>query len=632
VTAPLAGGPGFKIADGYVEVHGVTDRRSVIAAADAVTRGVSDQMTTGVAFSNLREGGRKMGAVLGEHGGPAAAREVTEGMSTWIDQGESAGHVDTAGRKLGRLLGRSSGSPFVEHLLEQIARDADTRAPGPGTGTPTGDPGRDGGRGGDDSFLPRSGGEGGRGGNGSTGRGRTGTAGPAGKDADREGRSIGDRMGQAAVGGFLDAFTGGFRGLGSLVTANPVFGTAAIAIGIGLAVAAAPAFGAAFAAALIGGAGLGVIGLGAFLLKDDPQIKAAAGKLGKTAGSVFKGAAQPLIEPFVNSMAILENLLVKIGPDLTEMFMAIAPAIVPLTRGFAGFVEGALPGFLELIKAATPFLMDLENSLPLFGEHIGKFLSIIADAGPGATAFFNDFLNLLGILLVAFGHFINVLAGMYQGTRTIILTLVDVFVFLYKGVKANIDLIINIFQAWYNAVRDVFFKARRDSDGFVGFLKALPGKVGEAIKGVPGKIKGVFADAGRWLESAGGKIIAGLIRGIKNAIPDLNGILDWVTDRIPDWKGPPERDRRLLEPTGESIMQGLGRGIERGAQGVKRDLGGLTAALPGAATAQAPTMARTHMGNVIIQITGVWDFSKGVPDELTSRLYRALDRYEKAYA
>jgi hypothetical protein len=632
VTAPLAGGPGFKIADGYVEVHGVADRRSVIAAADAVTRGVSDQMTTGVAFSNLREGGRKMGAVLGEHGGPAAARGVTEGMSTWIDQGESAGHVDTAGRKLGQLLGRSSGSPFVEHLLDQIARDADTRAPGPGAGTPTGDP-RDRGDGRDDAgrFLPRSGGEGGRGGAGSGGRGLPGRTGEAGKDAEKEGRSIGDRMGRAAAGGFLDAFTGGFRGLGSLVTANPVFGTAAIAIGIGLAVVAAPAFGAAFAAALIGGAGLGVIGLGAFLLKDDPQIKAAAGKLGKTASSTFKGAAQPLVEPFVNSMAILENLLVKIGPDLTEMFTAIAPAIVPLTRGFAGFVEGALPGFLELIKAATPFLMDLENSLPLFGEHIGKFLSIIADAGPGATAFFNDFLNLLGILLVAFGHFINVLAGMYEGSRAIILTLVDVFVFLYRGVKANIDLIINIFQAWYNAVKDVFFKARRDSDGFVGFLKALPGKVAEAISAVPGKVKGVFADAGSWLKAGGERIIAGLIRGIKDAIPGLTGILDWVTDMIPDWKGPPERDRRLLEPTGESIMQGLGRGIERGAQGVKRDLGGLTAALPGAAT-QAPTMARTHMGNVIIQITGVWDFTKGVPDELTSRLYRALDRYEKAYA
>jgi hypothetical protein len=636
MTSP--GGAGFKIADGYVEVHGVVDRRSVVAAADAVTRGVSDQMTTGVAFANLRDGGRKMGAVLGEHGGPSAAREVTEGLTQWIDQGAGAGNVQNAGTKLGQLLGRSSGSPFVEHLLDEIVREVQTRnVAGSGGGvdgdTGTGTPGggssrdRDGGR--DPGGRAGIGRGGGSGGDGSTGRGRSGPAGPSGKDADRHGRTLGTQMGMAAVGGFLDAFTGGFRGLGTMIAANPVVGTIAILLGTALAVAAAPAFAAAFAAALIGGAGLGLIGLGAFLLKDDPEVRKAASSLAETAKSVFKGGAQVLADPFIASMGILEDLLRKIGPDITEMFFAIAPAIVPLTRGFAGFVEQALPGFVDLIKVATPFLMDLENTLPRFGEHVGKFLSVIAEAGPGASQFFRDFLHLLGLALVFFGHFITTLTAMYSSTRTIILLIVDVFRFLGHQVKGSIDFMVGVFQRWYNVVKGIFLSARRESDGFVGFLKALPGKAWDALKPTPDRIKALFSKAGDWLRDAGSRIIGGLIRGIKDAIPGLSGVLDWVTDKIPDWKGPAERDRGLLEPTGEMIMGGLAKGIRKGADGVRADLAGLTSQIPAAVGVPAPVSA----GPVTINIQGVWDFTDGrVPGNLVAALYRALDRYQKAYA
>lgn len=618
---------GFKIADGYVEVHGVVDRRSVILAADRVTRGVSDQMTTGVAFSNLREGGRKMGAVLGEHGGPNAARELTEGIASHIDGGGSAGNIDTAGQSLGRLLGRSGGSPFVEHIIAEVNRRANAMpsigAPGGGGDGTTGDP-RDRG-GGRDRGMP-SPGVPGRGGD--SGGGRRGPAGPSGKDAEREGSRLGQQLALGALGSFMRTFSDGFSGPFRAILANPIIGTAAIALGAGLAALAAPAFAAAFAAALIGGAGLGVIGLGAFLLRDDPEVKKAAGKLKDTAGRVFKGGAQVLVEPFVNSMAILENLLVKIGPDITEMFFAIAPAIVPLTRGFAGFVEAALPGFIELIKAATPFLMDLEHTLPRFGEHIGKFMAIIAEAGPAATVFFRDFLHLLGILLVAFGIFVTTLANVYEQTRSIILLLVDVFMFLGRQIEGSFKAIKRVIGEWYDFWRDIFVSARRDSDGFVGFLKALPGKVWEAIKGIPGRVKSVFADAGSWLKRAGSDIIAGLIRGIKDAIPGLSGVLDWVTGMIPDWKGPAERDRKLLEPTGQMIMQGLGRGIVRGADDVRGQLGQVTASLPAAA---AP-MITTNAGGITINIhTSISRWSE-VPGEVIAQLDAALSRYRKAYA
>jgi hypothetical protein len=631
MTSPGAGG--FKIADGYVEVHGVVDRRSVIAAADQVTRGVSDQMTTGVAFSNLRDGGRKMGAVLGEHGGPNAAREVTEGLGQWIDQGASAGHVSSAGEKLGNLLGRSSGSPFVEHMLAEIDRAVEARVSaggggGSGDADTVGAPGGPGGGGGDGRIGTGRGGAGGRGGDGDSGRGRTGSTGPSGKDAENHGRSLGATMGQAAVGGFLDSFTGGFRGLGTLITANPVVGTAAIALGGGLALLAAPAFAAAFSAALIGGAGLGVIGLGAWLLRDDPKVKAAASKLGNTAKSVFTGAAQPLAGPFERALNIFDQLLKDIAPDLTEMFTAISPSIEPLARGISGFIKEAMPGFLDLIKAATPFLSDLENTLPRFGEHIGKFLSLIADSGPQASLFFRDFIHLIGLLLTWFGYLIVGLSSMYAASRTIILTIVDVFMFFYNQAKWSLEQVIKFFGRLKDFIAGVWRAIKGDTDGFVDFLKKLPGRAWDAVKDAPNRIKKVFSSAFEWLKDAGGKIIGGLIRGIKDAIPGLTGVLDWVTGMIPDWKGPEDKDRKLLEPTGRMIMGGLTSGIKQGADDVRVELAGLTDQL-----GRRPTPAPAVPGHLTVNIQGVWDFTNGrVPGALVAELYRALNRYEKSYA
>lgn len=622
---------GFKIADGYVEVHGVVDRRSVIMAADQITRGVSDQMTTGVAFGNLREAGRKMGGVVGEHAGPSAARETTEGLASWIDQGAASGHVRTAGTRLGELLGRESGSPFVEHLLAEITRRAEAgtggggAGPDVGTGTlPPGDRGDGRGR-----YVGPGAPSGGNGGNGGRGRaGGDGGRGGAGGNAEVEGRTIGETLGKGAVAGFMSAFFEGLRSPLSMAANNPVIGTAALVIGGALGVLAAPAFGAAFSSALLLTGGLGVIGLGAWLLKDDPKVKAAATKLSNTAKKTFTDAAQPLAGPFERSLGLIEQMLVDISPQLKEMFAAIAPAIEPLTRGLIGFIKEMMPGFIDLIKAAEPFLADLENTLPRFGEHVGKFLTLIAENGPGAAAFFRDFIHVIGLILVGFGNFVSFLTGMYQASRAIFLLLVHAIQGLYWSAKVPIDLLIQAFRNWYNFWRDIFYKARRDSDGFVDFLKKLPGKVWEAVKATPDKLKSIFANAYEWLQRAGERIIGGLIRGIKNAIPGLSSVLDWVTDKIPDWKGPEDKDAKLLEPTGVTIMAGLGRGIARGAGDLRDQLGDVTASIPRAA-APASSVA---MGGITINIHTSISSWREVPDEVITALDAALNRYRKAYA
>ena len=102
---------------------------------------------------------------------------------------------------------------------------------------------------------------------------------------------------------------------------------------------------------------------------------------------------------------------------------------------------------------------------------------------------------------------------------------------------------------------------------------------------LPGRILGALGNLGSLLWSAGSDLIGGLISGITSRIGELTSTLSSITNLIPDWKGPPERDARLLEPSGQLIMQGLSRGLELGSRGVERQLAAFTGDLAGAGSA-----------------------------------------------
>jgi len=75
-----------------------------------------------------------------------------------------------------------------------------------------------------------------------------------------------------------------------------------------------------------------------------------------------------------------------------------------------------------------------------------------------------------------------------------------------------------------------------------------------------------LGNAADWLVGVGWDIIRGLARGITDAAGDvLQGALNAVTAKIPAWKGPADKDARLLYETGRVIIAGLSKGIEDAA-------------------------------------------------------------------
>ncbi len=106
----------------------------------------------------------------------------------------------------------------------------------------------------------------------------------------------------------------------------------------------------------------------------------------------------------------------------------------------------------------------------------------------------------------------------------------------------------------------------------------------EFMRGIPGRIKGVFASAGTWLASAGRAIIDGLVAGIRGAFDRVKSTLNELTSFLPSWKGPPSTDRVILRGAGQMVIQGFVDGLESQYQNARRSLGGFTDSLAGVGT------------------------------------------------
>lgn len=393
------------------------------------------------------------------------------------------------------------------------------------------------------------------------------------------GRSVGERIADGASKGFLSRFGDSIKGA---LPTSPWVIAAGTAIGAALAIPVS----AALTGGLLGGAGVGLIGLGALILKEEPEVKNAAGRLMKTVASVFKDAASPLATPIAEALEMVRWAVIRWGPQFSEMFALIAPAVKPLTEGLIGFVSNVLPGIVELIREATPFLIYLAGQLPRLGEYIGGFFRIIDGGGPEAAIFFNDLITTVGLLLLAVGAFIRVATELYPLFRTIVLlSPIGAFLGLINVIWQTRDAVNSFasqakatFQRLSDFVSGIFRSMRNEPEAWVKF-----------ILGIPGRILRGLGDLDDLLWGAGRSIMQGLINGLRSMVGPLENTLGWITDMIPNWKGPEDKDRVLLQPAGEAIMGGLIRGIHGERRALEAELGSVTSLIQGTPLTSPPS-------------------------------------------
>lgn len=178
---------------------------------------------------------------------------------------------------------------------------------------------------------------------------------------------------------------------------------------VGVAAASAPAIAAVIGGAVSAGFGLGVIGVGALSLKNDPAVAGALSELKADVASVFTNSAGPLAGPLADGLNELDGAVKAIEPDLVKMFTAAAPAAKALFDGVSAFVSDAGPKFAQTMVNAAPAVEELAQDIPRFGDALVTAIEDMSQGAGNAQAL-HDVFTILDGTIIGLGKGIEILS------------------------------------------------------------------------------------------------------------------------------------------------------------------------------------------------------------------------------
>lgn len=283
-----------------------------------------------------------------------------------------------------------------------------------------------------------------------------------------------------------------------------------------------------------------------FLNGNRPVVIAFAAVLG--VGAIALGV-------FSIAMAAV-NAVMLLNP-ITLVVVALAALAAALTYAythsekFRAIVDAAWAG----IKAATSAVFPV----------ITKTVSVAFDVLK------TIFLNFTGPGLII-KHWDKIKSAT-SAAWGVIKSLVSAAIGVVKAQVAGIQAVVGVVTGAWNSVRSATSSAWNAVKDAV--QRAVTSLV-NAVEGIKGKVTGALTGAATLLYNAGVSIIQGLIDGINSMIGKVTGKLKELTDKIPDWKGPPAKDKTLLRQAGRDILDGLIAGFDDGLAGVETSLEKLT--------------------------------------------------------
>lgn len=404
---------------------------------------------------------------------------------------------------------------------------------------------------------------------------------------------------RAGIGSAFSSAMTGLRSLSGSVGSNPVVGMIAWALAVAVAAAFAPALGAMLGGLIVSVSGIGIVGLGVALLKNEPEVKKAAEKLTNTIKTVFKAAAQPMAAPLKQAILGLEETAREVAPQIKGLFRNLvdAGAINRLKEGLDGLVKNTLPGLGQMMRTSAPVWEGMRVLLEKIGSGLSKMFNAIGTKSPEMGQALKDLGTVIEMTLLALGGFLAFLADMYGKVRPYLVKVVQAFQWMYDVLVGHsiVPDMVNAIIMWFaqlpiragrvlSSLPGVLFRAANDAGARM--RRAISNGLDSAnrlLGGLPGRARRALGGLGGTLYSAGQGLIRGFISGINSMLGSLRATLGGVTAMLPDWKGPAERDATILTPAGRSVIQGFQDGIAAQVPSLQRQLQGLTGSMPGMA-------------------------------------------------
>jgi phage-related protein len=349
-------------------------------------------------------------------------------------------------------------------------------------------------------------------------------------------------------------------------------------------------------------------------------------------GPIIQEIATVLGGVLVQALTELQPLFDALGPAIAQLAAEFLPQLIPLIDQFGQLLMAWLPilgPIVDLLIALMPTIIALSEGFQITLPLLTGIVAVLAASTEGFVAFASAIISTVGAI---FGWISSAQAavggwsGIWESIKSIfadgiafisnaIGSIVSFFAALPGRVAGAIGGIPAILSGlWASAMGAAISAVSSGIAQIVSFLAGLPGRAASALSGVGGAVMGAFAGAGGWLLSAGRNIVQGLINGIEGMIGSLQSTLGRITSLIPDWKGPRERDRRLLRPAGQAIITGLGEGIGDRVPDLRRQLESLTGDIPLTVVAGATPVA-TSPATTAVPVQPV-----GVDHELLARL------------
>lgn len=340
-------------------------------------------------------------------------------------------------------------------------------------------------------------------------------------------------------------------------------------------------------------------------------------------------AAEVLVKPFLQMQQAVSDVFER---ELTPVFKQLAKVMVPLSQGMQGIAEAVSNMFRSIVNGMTS-VKGLELIRDIFHQ-IAHAIDIIAPSMAPLTeawltlidAGVKEFVNIapsLAGLTETFAKFVEwaddtgVLADAFEFLGTIIIGLLALF---FALVAAG-TIMAAAYQRFGEAVGDATDFIHTKVAEAINFLEGAPGRAALALinfgpslqtaalaamnqfkvpvaqglvavqnffTALPAKIVEAVGDLSGVLYDAGKALIGGLLDGIVSRFGDVQNKLGELTSKLPDWKGPADRDRRLLYDNGRLVIGGFLDGLESRFGDVEDSLTGLTGglvvpAMPGSA-------------------------------------------------
>jgi hypothetical protein len=360
-----------------------------------------------------------------------------------------------------------------------------------------------------------------------------------------------------------------------------------------------------------------------------PVIKALGPVLegAATAVGALVVAASPLLTVAGQLVASLLPALTPLLDACTTVFAALAPVVQQVAdtlRDTLTPVLAALPGIIQpfaellafqLVTALTLFgelLTELSPSLVSLGESCGELLVALTPLIEAWTTMSAELLTALMPALELLIKIVGVLAAYFADdlSRTIhdvVVPALQTFTALLHGdvngaieaAKRTLSGLVSTLVARFSelpvkltmALLPLAAKLRQKiEEAGVQMVVAIQKKRDAAVQEIaklPERARAALGDLRGYLVGAGASVVAGFIAGIQSQIPSVQGVLNSLTNKIPDWKGPKKRDATLLTPAGKSIIKGLIDGLNAGADALQKKLSTITSLIQRAVSIDA---------------------------------------------